>query len=128
MGRVQISNVEIATHLDAASGPFAMGSNSELLLTLYRGARTLPVEEFQSFAIRLIRPVLRFESPSGAKGIFRSGVISSCATTRDGSVDGVTWSRPWRVLRSRCLNGFPIHRPDPNDQFSDQNERIAKCS
>ena len=33
-----------------------------ILLELYRGARELPVPEFQELALALIKPVLRFDS------------------------------------------------------------------
>jgi DNA-binding CsgD family transcriptional regulator len=35
---------------------------SDLLLTLYRGARERPIEAFQEFALQLIKPLLQFDS------------------------------------------------------------------
>ncbi len=61
-------------HPETAQGPLlerrAMDADSDLLLSLYREARTLPTAEFQLFAIRLIRPVLRFESAVWGAGYF----------------------------------------------------------
>lgn len=45
-----------------------------ILLELYRGARELPVPEFQELALALIKPVLRFDS-----GIWGAGEVSADA-------------------------------------------------
>jgi DNA-binding CsgD family transcriptional regulator len=51
--------------------------DSELLLNLYRQAWTMPVAEFHEWAIRLTRPVLRFQSACWGVGHFEGHSIDS---------------------------------------------------
>ncbi|HEX6706070.1 MAG TPA: LuxR C-terminal-related transcriptional regulator [Albitalea sp.] len=47
-----------------------MDADSDLLLSLYRAAMSRPTDEFQDYAIRLIRPRLRFASAIWGAGYF----------------------------------------------------------
>jgi len=53
-----------------------MDTDSDLLLPLYQASRTMTTAEFQDFAIRLIRPVLRFDSAIWGSGYF-SGTMEN---------------------------------------------------
>jgi DNA-binding CsgD family transcriptional regulator len=55
-----------------------MPAMSDSLLSLYRGARTQNAADFQVFAIRLIKPVLRFESAIWGTG-YLTGRVSAPA-------------------------------------------------
>jgi DNA-binding CsgD family transcriptional regulator len=77
--------------------------DSELLLKLYRHAWMMPVADFHEFAIRLARPVLRFESACWGLGQFEGASIDSTLvplTVRTLEIDPVSTSDWISINRS----------------------------
>lgn len=78
-------------------------SDSSLLLWLYRGARELPTDKVQQYAIQLVRPILRSESMVWGAGYlsesFDPAALAYCkAINRADKVIPTTLKVPWTTL------------------------------
>jgi DNA-binding CsgD family transcriptional regulator len=95
-----------------------MDARSELLLSLYSGARGLPSSEFQAFALRLLRPALRFQSAILGLGYFEGSnapalVPLSSATDQ---IDPAGFAE-WKQI-NRADKIIPIVRFQPRTTFN----------
>lgn len=62
--------------MDLSGKTVATDELSSLVLTLYRAARELPLEEFQTAALTLIKPTLPFDSGWWASGRLTASEIA----------------------------------------------------
>lgn len=93
-----------------------MTANMDLLLPLYRAARILPTSEFQALALRLVEPLIRFESAVWATG-YRIGTalhpalvpILPLSHTHSTDPEGVA---EWRQI-NRADKAIPIMLAQP---------------
>lgn len=93
-----------------------MTANTDLLLSLYRAARSLPTSAFQALSLRLVEPLIRFESAVWATG-YRTGTalhpglvpILPLSHTHSTDPEGVA---EWRQI-NRADKAIPIMLSQP---------------
>jgi hypothetical protein len=84
--------------LQCGSGD-SMDAPRDLLLTVYRAARERPIEEFQDFTLRLLKPLLQFGSAAWGAGTLLEPGLAVHIAHLDGIPPEDFNPRPFGVAR-----------------------------